>query len=151
MKSFLCRWFWEGKQKWLVLFSFVSFCAWIGAYSLIYYWVPTYCVRQNNACFDFWLESLGAPFYGGYFLKALIVSPLLLLPCSKSVFKVWFFFSVVCIPVAFFSTVNVPIYFILDKLAMSHLWGIIFFLGTLTIIFFVPLAEWLYKKYKARR
>ncbi len=151
MKSLLYRWFWEGRRKWLVSISFVSMALWLGAYSLIYYWVPNYCVRSDDACFDFWLETLGAPFFAGDFLKALILAPLLVIPFSKLTFRVWALFSLFAVPFAFYEIIFLtPLYgTFFDKLDKSNFWGWACGAGTLAIILVVPLAEWLYKKYKS--
>lgn len=153
MISFFYRWFWEEKQKWLILFSLISLCLWLVAHSLVYYWVPTFCARQNDACFNLWLETLGAPFYGGSFLKILMIAPLLILPFSKMVFRVWAVVSLFAVPFAFYHIIVLtPIhgtYF--SKFGDSNLWGSTYMIGTLAIIVVVAPSEWLYKKYKVKK
>jgi len=150
MKSFLYKAFWKGKQKWLIFFSTIFFSLWLFAYFSLFFIKET-CSLEDSKCIDFWLHTIGTPFYWGAFLKVLFISPLLLLPSSYLVFRIWLYFSSVAIPLGFYSILSTPLnatWF--DNLAMSGVWGLVYLVGTVAIIVFVSIGEWAYKQYKKK-
>ena len=161
MRSFFYRWFWEGRQKWLILFSFVSFCLWVGAYASWEILGKGTCpnretfapiTQEYQKCVDLYLFTIYNPFFSGFILKSMILAPLLVLFASMLAARVWALLSLFFIPFGILAIVNAPTYaMFITKVSVSQIVGILYILGTLAIVLLVPLGEWLYKKYKVKK
>lgn len=144
--------FWSGWRTWLLLFSLCSALLWIGAYISFKFSNGGICELDDQACLNLWLETLGAPFYGGYLLKSMILAPLLILFSTKTAFKVWVVMSFIVIPYALYDVLFVtPIsgpYF--SKLSMNDVFGMAYLAFTVLIVVLVPLGTYLRRYLFAR-
>lgn len=135
---------WVGYRKWLLLFSVFSAALWLGAYWVFNNTGDVMCVSSTQECFDFWLETIGAPFYGGHLLFSMITAPLIMLFTSRTAVRVWAIMSVAYLPLVIYDLIfRVPIsqlYF--NKLSMNLWYGDIYFALTIMTATLVPLISW---------
>lgn len=136
MKSFIYKWFWEGKQKWSVLLSLLASFIWFFIY----------------IAFVYFKSDIAYEFYWGYLVKSLVIAPLLLIPFSRLTSKVWLAVSAFFVPYALQNLLfNTPDHgMIFNKLSMNKFFGLVYLTLTILIIILVPLVQWVYRKVKGR-
>ena len=102
---------------------------------------------EYTRCLDFYFYTIHNAFYGGYILQSMIIAPLLVLPFSRLMFRVWALCSLVVIPFAFIQILSAPTYArYFDKIGTSKVWGLIYLAVTIGIIILVGTGEWLYRR-----
>ena len=152
MGNIFTREFWSGWRRWPFIAAVCAAVFWGVSYIVLQQSNGDICSPGDRACLDWWLHTVGAPFYGGYLLRAMIVAPLLTLFSTKSAFKVWAMVSLPVLAYFFYDLLFVtPIYgTYFNKHSMNNGYGVLYLALTLAIVVLVPLGTYLYRRFGAR-